>query len=105
MTEDVLEKLKQIDMTVLTHVVRQVQRSPSFEITEWSVRRLNDGGIMNPDGLWLLTGWGDDSRGSQSWSVVLKALQRQQEEPAPSDVWYWKRELLLTQSGLLERLP
>ena len=44
MTEDVLEKLKQTDLTLLTHIVRQVQRSPSFEIAEWSVRRLSDGG-------------------------------------------------------------
>ena len=105
MDDNLLEKLKAIDLAVLTDVVRQDQRNPYFEITKWSVKRLSDKGVINPDGLWLFSGEGNDGERSQPWSIVLKILQRQEHESPPSDLWYWKRELLLVQSGLMERLP
>ena len=105
MAEDILIQLPAIDPTILTDVVRQDQRSPRFEITSWSVRRLSDKGIINPDGLWFLSGEGQDQAGSRSWSLVLKIFQRPEQEPLPSDLWYWKRELLLAQSSLLDHLP
>jgi hypothetical protein len=105
MAEDILIQLPGIDPTILTDVVRQDQRSPRFEITSWSVRRLSDKGIINPDGLWFLSGEGQDQAGSRSWSLVLKIFQRPEQETLPSDLWYWKRELLLAQSGFLDHLP
>jgi hypothetical protein len=105
MAEDMLVKLKTIASTALTDVVRQDQHNSFFEITEWSVKRLSDKGIMNPDGLWLFRGEGHDNNGSRPWSVVLKILEGQTQETPQDDPWYWKRELLLAQSGLLERLP
>jgi hypothetical protein len=105
MTEDMLTRLKAIDPAILTDVVRQDQRSSSFEITEWSVQRLSDKGIMNPDGLWLFSGEGHGNYGSRVWSVVLKVFQCPEEETPLSDLWYWKRELLWAQSGLPENLP
>jgi len=98
-------KLQAIDPTILTDVVRQDQRSPLFQITQWSVERLSGKGIINPDGLWRFSGEGRDRGGDRSWSVVLKILRRQEQEPPLDDMWHWKRELLLVQSGLLERLP
>lgn len=104
--DDVLvEKLKAIDPAILRDVVRQDQRDPSFEITNWSVKRLSDKGIINPDGLWLFSGEGNAGGNSKSWSVVLKILKRSEEEAPSGDLWYWKRELLMVQSGLLERMP
>ena len=64
MAEDLLVRLKAVDPAILTDVVRQDQRSPSFEITEWSVKLLSSQGAINPDGLWLFSGEGCDSRGS-----------------------------------------
>jgi len=104
MAEDRLATLQAFDPARLTEVVRQDQCSPDFEIIKWSVRRLSDKGIINPDGLWLFSGTGRDSQGERPWSVVLKILSRQDPEPPPSDMWYWKRELLVAQSGLAERL-
>src|SRR5687767_3947890 len=105
MAEDMLIQLPAIDPTILTDVVRQDQRSPRFAITSWSVQRLSDKGIENPEGLWFLSGEGQDQAGSRSWSLVLKILQRPEQEPLPSDLWYWKRELLFAQSSLLDHLP
>jgi hypothetical protein len=99
-----LMKPESIDAAILRDVVQQDQRSSSFEISNWSVRRLSDKGIQNPDGLWLFSGEGSDRKGSRHWSVVLKILERQEEEPPLNDLWNWKRELLLAQSGLIEYL-
>ena len=105
MDDLILEKLKALDPAILSDVVRQDQRDPSFEITDWSVKRLSDKGIMNPDGLWLFSGEGNHGQETRSWSIVLKILERSEEEALPDNLWYWKRELLMVQSGLLERLP
>jgi hypothetical protein len=105
MTADVLESLKNIDPALLTEVVRRDQHSPSFEITGWSVRKLSDKGVINPDGLWLFNGQGADGQGSRQWSVVLKYFRRPEQEPEPTFIWHWKRELLFARSGLAERMP
>ena len=99
-----LEKLKVIDTAILAEIVRQDQRNASFEIIEWSVRRLSNKGIANPDGLWLFSGMGIGNKGIQSWSVVLKILARQNDEPPLDNHWHWKREFLLAQSGLINNL-
>src|SRR5687767_3559900 len=104
MAEDISAKLRAIDPAILTEVVRQDQRSSSLIVTHWTVRRLSEKGIRNPDGLWLFSGEGQDGVGSQTWSVVLKILERPEEESPLSNPWYWKRELLWVQSGLIERL-
>jgi len=107
MALDMLETLRDIDPALLSDVVRQEQRSPSFEITDWSVERLSTKGMINPDGLFLFKGQGRDGHGAQgeSWSVVLKILRNPGVEQDPRDLWYWKRELLALQSGFLLNLP
>lgn len=105
MDNKLLEKLGAIDPVTLTDVVRQDQCSPSFEITSWSVKRLSDKGVINPDGLWLFSGEGKDGAESRPWSIVLKILERPEQESPVSDLWYWKREVLCIQSGFMERIP
>lgn len=104
MTEDLMARLKAIDLAILTDVVRQDQKSPSFEITEWSITRLSDKGVANPDGLWLVSGCGHTGGASRSWSVVVKIIKRPSQEAAIDSRWYWKRELLVAQSGLSARM-
>lgn len=62
MGKDMLEKLKAIDPAILTDVVRQDQNDSSFEITKWVIKRLSNKGIANPDGLWLFSGRGQESK-------------------------------------------
>jgi len=105
MTEDLLARLKEIDMAILSDVVQKDQSSPNFEISKWSVKLLSSKGVINPDGLWLFSGEGSDREGSRLWSVVLKIIERPEQEPPLSDLWNWKRVFLLAQSGLTEHMP
>lgn len=90
---------------MLADVVRQDQRNSQFEITDWTVRRLSDRGIINPDGLFLFSGHRRSGQAITPWSVALKVLRDSGQEQNPRDLWYWKRELLAYESGLLAHLP
>jgi len=106
MTTDIPSQLQSIDPAVLADVVRQDQCSPAFEITSWSINFLSDKGLMNPDGLILFKGEGCDTQGSRPWSVVLKLFNV---PPHPdlgiNSLWHWSRELSVSRSDLIERLP
>ena len=104
MVETMLEKLNALDPAFLAEIVRMDQNDPWFEITEWSVKRLSDKGIRNPDGLWLFSGIGNDGQSSRPWSVVLKIIHPPDEELSPTTPNHWKREVLAIQSGFLESL-
>ena len=105
MNEKLLAELQAIDPAILTDIVRLDQSSPAFEITDWSVKRLSDKGISNPEGLWVYSGSGHVDGATRPWSVVLKVFERHQPELAPGARNYWKRELLVAESGLIQRLP
>jgi Phosphotransferase enzyme family len=104
MAETMLEKLNALDPAFLAKIVGMDQNNPSFEIKEWSVKRLSDKGITNPDGLWLFNGIGNDGKRSRPWSVVLKIIQSHEQELPPSAPNHWKRELWAINSGFLEAL-
>jgi len=103
-----LEQLSTLDDRVLKEVVRQDQRCPDYVMTSWQVDRLSDKGIVNPDGLFRFSGKGYDPahrEGESAWTVVLKNMKAPEEEGDITNIWYWKRELLAVQSGLLDNLP
>jgi hypothetical protein len=104
MPETMLEKLNALDPAFLAEIVRMNQNNPSFDVTQWSVKRLSDKGIQNPDGLWLFSGVGNDGPSSRPWSVVLKIIQSPDQELPPTALDHWKREALAIQSGFLESL-
>jgi hypothetical protein len=101
----VQEQLQAIDPVVLLNVVRQAQGSPNFTILDSTLRVLSQKGAANPEGLWCFSGNGQDQQGVKPWSVVLKFLKNPGESPEPSHLWYWKREYLAHESGLLSQLP
>ncbi len=105
MSKDILTQFDSIDNETLQNIVQQDQCSQSFELTNWSVTRLSDKGIMNPDGLFLFSGQGRDGISIKPWSVVLKIIKHPRVDVAQNDSFYGKRELLAAQSGLLAGLP
>src|SRR5688572_18071653 len=98
-------QLQAVDAATLNDIVRQDQRSPGVEIAGWSVQPRSDRGLVNTDALWRVSGLGHDAAGVRPWSVVVKIIGRQEPEPPQSHLTYWRRELLLAQSGLAENLP
>lgn len=105
MAQPMLEQLRNLDPALLTDVVRQNQRSPTFAIIDWQVKHLSDKGIINPEGLFRVYGHGRDGAESKPWSVVLKVLYQPDHTPEPTNLWYWKREVEAVQSGLFATLP
>jgi hypothetical protein len=105
MSEDTLAMLQAIDPAILAEVIRQDQRSTGFEILGWKVDYFGANAVINVGGLFLFSGQGRDQQGERNWSVVLKILKDPGVEQDPHSIWYWKRELLAAQSGLLASLP
>lgn len=114
MTHDAISIIQSIEPGQLTAFARQSTQRPTLQIQDWHVSQLG-GGMGNPVsmGLYRFAGVGQDGAEPVNWSVVLKILQ------SPANVgwsnmgegddqshWnYWRRELLIYQSGLLDRLP
>ena len=106
--------LAAIDAAVLAPVVRQSLGSHSIEINDWRVSQLG-GGAGNPVsvGLFRFEGIGQDQTERVPWSVILKVIQspanvgwqNMGEGDDPSHWNYWKREVRLYPSGLLDDLP
>jgi hypothetical protein len=106
--------LTAIDEAILTPVVRQSLGRHSIKINDWRVSQLG-GGAGNPVsvGLFRFEGIGQDHAERLPWSVILKVIQspanvgwqNMGEGDDPSHWNYWKREVRLYPSGLLDDLP
>src|SRR5690349_8221817 len=101
MAEELLEKLNNIDLAMLTELVSQDQRSPDFVILNWAVEPLGKKGFGEAEGLFLFHGQGRLGAAERPWSLVLKILKQPTEEQSASNYFYWKRELLAAQSQWL----
>jgi hypothetical protein len=108
MFQDTLAHLQQLDPALLTDIVRQDQRSPTFELLDWSVAPLSHEKIIDTTGgLYRFSGHGQDGDGARPWSVVVKIVNHPPGEmcQSPREWCYWQREPLAFQSGMLAALP
>ncbi len=111
---DITATLRSINKSRLSMVVRQALGRSNFQIQGWRARNL-DGRTGNPVslGLYRFEGVGVDRSEWLDWSVILKVIQSPSnlgfvspgEGDDPAGWNYWKRELLVYQSGWLEGLP
>jgi hypothetical protein len=111
---DLPAALRSINKSRLSSIVRQAVNRNNFQIQGWRARNL-DGKAGNPVslGLYRFEGVGVDRGEWLDWSVLLKVIQSPSnlgfmnygEGDDPSHWNYWKRELLIYQSGWLEGLP
>lgn len=103
-----------VDSNRLTPVIRQVVRRETLHLQDWRVTQLG-GNAGNPVslGLYRYEGIGQEEGKTVTWSIILKVLQspanvgwQNMGEGEDQTHWnYWKRELYVYQSGLLEMLP
>jgi hypothetical protein len=104
-TEEIPPELEAIDPAVLQEVVRRDRRDPDFRIGDWAAEPVGQKGFADSEALFRIYGNGSGESTGASWSVVLKILHASERELDPREPYYWRRELLLAQSGLLENLP
>lgn len=108
MSSDLLSTLQNSDPALLTEIVRKQQNSPMFELLDWTVEPISHARILDSTGgLFRFSGQGQDNGGVKAWSIVLKILKGWADDPAEdiTNIFYWKREALAFESGLLDRLP
>jgi hypothetical protein len=104
--------LSDMDHTILTPLVRLALESSRAEVVDWHVTPIIQG-RASPAGVYRVTGTAQDLGQTRSWSLILKELsasslsehEGNNANDDPSKSFYWKREVLLYQSGLFDSLP
>lgn len=107
-----LSTLPGLDHATLTPIVRAALESSSAEVVDWQVIPITQG-RASAAGVYRISGNAAEQSETRHWSLILKevsasALSAYKDNNAsddPSSSWYWKREVLLYQSGLFDDLP
>jgi len=105
-------KLATLDQIALTPIVRTVLNDHTAEIVRWRSAPIIQG-RASPAGVHRISGIAQVQDDAVPWSLVLKELHAAAQSAYagnhasddPTSAWYWKRELLLYQSGLFDALP
>jgi hypothetical protein len=107
MTEDILDKLKEMDPGILTEVARRTLNVPFLVVDDWTViPLLHEKVIETTGGLFVFNGHGRAKGEKKAWSVVLKIIQRPENGCEElQDLCYWRREIMAYKSGFLADLP
>jgi hypothetical protein len=95
---------QQIDQAHLTDLVQKALDRPKLEIADWKIQPVQ-GGFEWDSAVFRLQGQAKDAGETLPWSLILKAIRSSKKAENPGGIWYWKREALAYQSGLLQRLP
>lgn len=101
-----------VDAQTLTPIVRAALDSPTAAVENWQVTPITKG-RASPAGLYRLSGTARVQSQQMTWSVVIKVVEAAATSlhagnNASDDLnhmFYWKRELLVYQSGLFDQLP
>jgi hypothetical protein len=93
----------EIDQAYLTDVLRKALDRPALSVAEWKVQGLH-GGFEWDSAVFRLQGEARDGSESISWSLILKAIKASEKASSQDGIWYWKREALAYQSGILNQL-
>lgn len=95
---------EEISKTHLNDVVRKALDRPSLQVIDWKVQPLH-GGVEWDSTVHRFQGQARDGGEMVPWSLILKAVKSAKKSIDPGGIWYWKREALAYQSGLLHHLP
>ncbi|OGO65578.1 MAG: hypothetical protein A2029_08370 [Chloroflexi bacterium RBG_19FT_COMBO_47_9] len=95
---------QEIERGYLTDLVAKALKRPALQITDWKVQPIH-GGVEWGSAVFRLQGEARDGNETISWSVILKTIKATEKAINQGGIWYWKREALAYQSGLLHHLP
>jgi len=94
----------EVDQPHLNDLVQKALHQPRLQVTGWKVNPLH-GGLEWGSTVYRFQGEATDGGKTVPWSLILKAVKTTDLAREPGGIWYWKREALAYQSGLLHRLP
>ena len=94
------EGLPSIDGRLLARLVAGQLPTSGAEVTEWHVVRIH-AGDGEGEGVYRLTGTGNDGNAASGWSLILKILKSSSPHHEASRWNYQQREWLFYRSGLL----
>lgn len=95
---------QEVDQPYLTDLVRKALDRPMLQVTEWKAQPLH-GGMEWDSVVFRFQGEARDAGELLPWSLILKVARPVPQAMGPGGVWYWKREVLAYQSGMLNSLP
>ena len=100
-TNSPVEEVTQAELTTL---IQKALNRPAAQISSWKVHSIHGGLELNSS---VFRFQGEASNGAETfpWSMILKTIKSTEKANDPAGIWYWKRESLAYQSGLLHRLP
>ncbi len=110
MSEEFASRLAAIDAALLEPLVLKILGRPAVQLLNWGYESLNGGfgRYFGVYGVYRFRGTARAGADILPWSLVLKAQGHTSAPESSSDpaAWtYWKREVLVYQSGLLGDLP
>jgi hypothetical protein len=105
-------ELSGLDRTMLNPIVRTALENNTVEVVGWQVIPILQG-RASPAGVYRVTGRAQEQGRTIPWSLVVKVYQSAEmaayggnkASDDPAEAWYWKREMLVYQSGLFDNLP
>jgi hypothetical protein len=109
MIADFEHRLKAIGRTMLTPLVRCALENETVDLLDWRIQPVTGGFSQESGeiyGVYRFQGTAQTQGESLSWSLILKATGAALTGSKEPSAWaYWKREVLVYQSGLLAELP
>ena len=104
MNDEFKNRLDAIDQATLTPLVRRLLENDKADVVSWHYRPV-EGGLGASYGVYRFQGEVQTEREILDWSLILKAMGPSTGSQDPTAGNYWKREVLVYQSGLLDDLP
>jgi hypothetical protein len=95
---------QEVDRPYLTDLVQKALDHPALQIIDWKVQQFH-GGMEWDSAIFRFQGKAMDGNETIPWSLILKAVKPTEKAGDPGGIWYWKREALAYQTGMLHRLP
>jgi hypothetical protein len=114
MSTSFTDRLQAVNQTTLMPLVRQALLDETAEIVDWDCQPLVGGWAARHGGsygLYRFCGQAHSRKQVCRWSLILKATAvaltaaNQTVDADPAQANYWKREVLIYQSGWLDNLP
>jgi hypothetical protein len=95
---------QEVDQPYLTDLLRKALDRPALKINDWKAQPIH-GGMDWDSAVYRFQGNLREAGETFPWSLILKTINPTEKSGDPGGIWYWKRDALAYQSGLLHELP